>query len=92
MGYFSNGSEGDGYNETYCMRCVNWKDSVDRGEGCPVWDAHLMHNYNQEGAAREILSILIPRSSDGGNGKCAMFHSNGNCPGQEQLFLEQAKQ
>lgn len=68
MGYFSNGTEGDGFFENHCANCIHEEP------GCVVWAAHLLHNYDQfpehaktefEGGAaqalREILDMLIPR-------------------------------
>jgi hypothetical protein len=71
MGYFSSGAEGELYRERYCERCVH-----DQGEAfCPVWEAHLWHNYGQhgDGDVGEVLGLLIPRRPDGGNGRCRMF-------------------
>lgn len=69
MGYFSNGSEGMGYAERYCSRCVH-------EEGCVVWTAHLLRNYDECNNEKSILHMLIPRSRDGlSNEKCRMFYS-----------------
>lgn len=70
MGYFSNGTEGEQYEDKWCSRCVH------ASAGCAVWRAHLLHNYDQSKnkEVSEILDILIPRSKDGlGNNKCTMF-------------------
>lgn len=73
MGYFSNGSEGEGYEQQYCSRCLH----NDPANGCPVWDAHLLHAYGENGknsAGEQILDMLIPRAKDGlGNKRCVMF-------------------
>jgi hypothetical protein len=83
MGYFSNGTEGMSYVESYCFRCVHWKDLDDgRGAGCPVWDLHLLHNYKRETEVARMLDTLIPRATmvaDDGidlpyNEQCTMFH------------------
>lgn len=83
MGYFSNSSEGDGYLESYCYRCVHWKDLNDgRGPGCPVWDLHLRSNYAECSKKDSYLHVLIPRATmtaDDGialpyNEQCTMFH------------------
>jgi hypothetical protein len=75
MGYFSNGTEGEMFVETYCHRCVNWRDLDDgRGPGCPVWDAHLLFAYEEcdSGSnAKVILDMLIPRRTI--TNECAMF-------------------
>lgn len=68
MGYFSNGSEGMAYEAQYCDKCVH-------GEECTVWLAHFIANYDECNNKKSILHILIPRSKDGGNGKCTMFIS-----------------
>jgi hypothetical protein len=75
MGYFSNGTEGEMYWETWCTRCEH-----DRNEDCPIWAIHLQYNYKAydkseaEPVVKDILSQLIPRSKDGlGNEQCAMF-------------------
>jgi len=69
MGYFSNGTEGMDYQERYCSRCVH-----DANRDCPVWAAHLLHNYDECNNKGSILHMLIPRSKDGlGNEQCKMF-------------------
>ena len=73
MGYFSSGTEGAMYEERYCCDCEHFKED----EMCPVWAAHMLHNYEQDGAVKEILDLLIPRTSDGlRNDQCAMFIPN----------------
>jgi len=80
MGYFSNGTEGEIYRDDYCQRCLHWQDLDDgRGEGCPVWNLHLIFNRDQlnsegepEGPIHWILSTLIPEKR-GHNDQCAMF-------------------
>ncbi len=37
MGTFSNGTEGEIYQEQYCLKCINYKDY-----GCPIWDLHFL--------------------------------------------------
>lgn len=67
MGYFSNGSEGEGYEHRYCRRCANNSD-----DGCSVWLAHLL--YNGDAPQSQVLDLLIPRSKDGlDNLQCTMF-------------------
>ena len=72
MGYFANGTEGELYRERYCYQCAHYSDYSD--DECPVWDAHLMSNYNQNGNDDLVfvLENLIPRAG-AGNGQCAMF-------------------
>lgn len=73
MGYFSNGTEGMDYEEHYCHRCIH--DGPEEGPGCPVWLAHLLHNYEQhkDEQLASVLNILIPRDEDGWNQQCSMF-------------------
>jgi hypothetical protein len=69
MGYFSNGSEGEMYHDDYCSRCVH-----DRNEDCPIWSAHLAHNYRDCNDDGSILHMLIPRSADKlSNEACRLF-------------------
>ena len=76
MGYFSNGSEGMGYQEKYCSRCRNHKDLDDgRGVGCPVWDMHMIYNYEQikNDRLKQILESFIPTKDNDLSGQCLMF-------------------
>lgn len=69
MGYFSNGSEGADYFEHYCSRCV-----FDRDHSCPIWNLHLMKNYEECNKEDSFLHMLIPRSKDKlGNDECKFF-------------------
>lgn len=70
MGYFSNGTEGELYENKYCSRCIHNNNSE---KGCAVWDAHSIYNYDECNKKESILHILIPRSEDGTNKECAMF-------------------
>lgn len=72
MGYFSNGSEGEYYFEEWCDKCAHMPEDPKDGS-CPVWDLHLMSNYQECNKKDSYLHILIPRSKDGGNEKCTMF-------------------
>jgi hypothetical protein len=66
VGYFPNGTAGELYAEQYCDRCLHSKD------GCAVWLAHFIHNYEECNNDKSILHELIPR--DGiTNKKCLMF-------------------
>lgn len=76
MAYFSNGSEGDVYQERYCNHCVH-----DLRQDCPVWALHLAFNYKQHvdgkklGTVHEFLSSLIPDTEDGlYQDECRLFH------------------
>lgn len=72
MAYFSNGTEGELYIEAFCHRCIH-----NKGDGCAVWDAHLLYSYRDCNDDSSILHILIPRSEDGlSNEQCRMFVMN----------------
>lgn len=68
MGYFSNGTEGEIYEDKYCSNCVHCPELF--GKECPVLEAHLEFNY--ESNAEDILNIFIPRKGIY-NDKCKMF-------------------
>lgn len=76
MGYFSNGTEGECYQRTYCFNCVNRKKD-DAGVGCPIWDLHMSYNYelcNSKSKAKKMLDFLIPPDKETcGNKQCSMF-------------------
>jgi len=82
MGYFSNGTEGQSYEEQYCSKCVhNYQgDVVGKMDGqdvhvsCPVWALHMEHNYAECNKEGSFLDVLIPKEDDGiWNKQCAMF-------------------
>lgn len=75
MGYFSNGSEGEDYFETHCVNCLH--DNEAKQLHCPIWNLHLLHNYDECNNPKSILHALIPRKEGGGNGKCLMFVDRG---------------
>ncbi len=79
MAYFPNGTSGMVFEEEYCDKCMNRRDLKDgRGPGCPIWDIHMLFNYDQhketdEGKrTKEILEILIP-TKDLWADECSMF-------------------
>ena len=72
MGYFSNGTEGECYEEQYCMKCRHHGD-------CAVWDAHMLYNYDECNKEESILHLLIPRKGIH-NLKCKMFIQNKKKP------------
>ena len=83
MAYFPNGTSGMVYMERYCCRCKNWKDLDDgRGFGCPIWDIHMIFNYDAVGKngnkdIKQILDTLIPTTKDKLYAdKCSMFDWN----------------
>lgn len=87
MAYFPNGTSGIVYIEQYCDRCRNWKDLGDgRGFGCPIWDLHTVHNYDQvkNKDFQRILDSFIPMDKDGlYPAECLMFdQADGEIPGQ----------
>jgi len=67
MANFSNGTEGEVYQEKYCCSCLHWKREE---KGCPVWVAHLI--YNGDGPMENILNILIPMNGVF-PGECTMY-------------------
>jgi hypothetical protein len=78
MGYFSNGTEGDYYQEAHCSKCVNWMQRDGESiEGCAVWDLHILYAYglcNSKSKGKKMLDHLIPRNKKTGfNERCKMF-------------------
>jgi hypothetical protein len=71
MGYFSNGTEGRIYEETYCDHCVN-QGAFDES-GCWIWRQHLMNNYEDCNKPNSILHKLIPQDAQTNNLECVMF-------------------
>lgn len=73
MGYFSNGTEGDMFEATYCNKCVHEDDE----KGCPVMLAHILYSYDlcneTKHPGKVMLDMLIPRDGPW-NKQCAMFH------------------
>lgn len=87
MGYFSNGTEGLWYEETYCLRCVHSNQGDPDGPGCAVWLAHQLYNYDECNNEESILHLLIPLTKDGlSNEQCKMFMPDPHY-GQEKLPL-----
>jgi hypothetical protein len=67
MGYFANGTDGMAFEDYYCSRCIHYLK-------CAVWEAHIIHNYNECNNKDSILHMLIPRDEHGYNQKCKMCH------------------
>ncbi len=90
MGYFCNGSAGEGYMSCYCWNCKNWRQKKgELGIGCPVWDLHLLYSYelcNSKSKAKKMLDFLIPWKNSN-NQKCSMF-SRRRKDGQSMLDVE----
>jgi hypothetical protein len=75
MGHFSNGTEDEDYQFTYCRHCIH-----DIGQDCPVLFLHLLYGSDQckdtevGKALKDVLTRLIPRTKDGVyNEQCRMF-------------------
>lgn len=70
MGYFSNGTEHEMFEDAWCSRCVHSDISGDREIGvdppCPVMMAHSHFAYKlcneKEHPGKVILDMLIPSS------------------------------
>ena len=70
MGYFANSDSGMHYEAKYCRRCIHDNDEV----GCPIWNIHMMFNYQDSSDLEVVLEILIPRTEDKlDNAQCTMF-------------------
>lgn len=87
MGYFSNGTDGESYEQRYCSRCIHSQDDPGKPV-CPVMLAHILYAYEECGSksnAAHILNILIPREG-AANAQCTMFVERG--PRALPLFPE----
>ena len=60
---------GNAFKEKYCYKCRNWKDSVGKIAGCPIWDVHVLYHNSDHRGCSDILDILI----DGTMVECSMF-------------------
>ena len=67
MGYFSNGTEADNYQEQYCVKCLHCPN-------CPIWLAHLIYNYEECNKPDSFLDLFIPKNGLH-NDKCKMHIS-----------------
>lgn len=82
MGYFSNGTEGDCYEQRYCQTCIH-QNGPDGRSMCAVWAAHMLKNYDECNNDESILHMLIPRDGKGHNGICSMHAPKSpNAPAQ----------
>lgn len=72
MAYFANGTEGETYEHNVCSRCAHYGDET---KMCPVWELHLLFNYdqNKDEQLTLVLDTLIPRKGIH-NDLCSMFH------------------
>jgi len=89
MAYFPNGTSGLMFVESNCIDCVHWKDLDDgRGEGCPVYDLHLLYSYElcneQEHPGKVMLDTLITPDMT-----CTMFHPHGRDTKTLPLFPDE---
>ncbi len=85
MGYFSNGTEGNMYEEKYCEKCIHYGES---GEECTILTLHTCWNYEQttDETKKTALDLLIPPAKVGlGNEICTMFHPKQEPPGPNHL-------
>lgn len=68
MAYFPNGSAGMQFVATNCDYCAQWKERdgyPGAGEGCPVYDAHILNpGKDHEGEFHDLLQLLI-QDTDG---------------------------
>lgn len=74
MGYFSNGTEGEMYEEEYCYKCLNYNEE----QGCQIMNLHLFWNYEAQRENGEdkkyALNWFIPPDKEGiFNQQCRMF-------------------
>jgi len=70
LGYFANGTEGEIYTSKYCDNCLLQEEDG----GCPIMDAHLIYNYDQNKIeeVKGLLSCLIPTEGTD-NLQCRMY-------------------
>lgn len=66
MAYFPNGTAGMMFEEKWCDKCHHQ-------DGCTVWDAHLLSNYEECNNPDSILHILITQTKDDSAAECTMF-------------------
>ena len=69
MGYSSNGTEGMDYEEAHCLKCIHSPTF----RGCPVWEAHMLWNYDEFNKPDSILHKMIPRAKLG-NERCIFWY------------------
>jgi hypothetical protein len=73
VGYFSNSSDGEAYYSHFCARCLH-NPTDPNAPYCPIWDLHMMRNYEECNKADSPLHVLIPRDKKtGSNLECKMF-------------------
>ena len=77
MGYFSNGEQGDAYEEKWCLRCVH--QDIEAHRSCPCLEAHALWNYEECNKLDSVLHKMIPREWLG-NAKCIFFGERIPCP------------
>lgn len=74
--YFSNGTEGEMFQERNCFQCLHWKDNADHEEVCQVWFAHEL--FSGDKSKRRVLDMLIP-DGDPTVVRCKMFVEQAPC-------------
>lgn len=74
MGYFSNGTEGQMYEERYCSRCTHGQDR----DPCTIMNAHFVAASfsgwaDDASPMRMVLDMLIPMDEEHYNKRCTMM-------------------
>lgn len=94
MAYFPNGTSAIDFECFECDRCVHMPD--DPMEGCPVWDIHFFHNYDQiqdgdrKNVIAEMLTWLIDDRKDlGAMCKMRIERLPDRCPNTLEMALEE---
>lgn len=85
MAYFPNGTSGMVFISQNCDFCSQWReresDYPANGEGCPVWDVHIVSGYPETDEVRKLLDMLISDTATGP--RCNLF-----TPTSEATLLE----
>ena len=91
MAYFPNSTAGMDFEDRYCCRCVNYRERKwmhVEGDGCPIWDLHLLlDQYGacnaepsvapQDGGLAVTKYVLDYLIEDGPPQRCSMFVPDG---------------
>lgn len=87
MGYFSNGTEGEGFVDNWCANCAHWTEPDDPKQ-CTIWMLHLCYNGEQHNSGmvkisknlsmhgptlKEMLGDLIRRETATRGQECTMY-------------------
>lgn len=77
------------FQAQWCDRCRNYRDRGDdipeEGEGCPIWDAHVLFLDAKKPDGREILDHLIDEDL---SPPCRMFEEDEAKPDPHQGALD----